>query len=74
MAVQVLDTSGQKRPKPVLNLSIKAPDMRPGDVLEVWGDGPTFEKDVRTWCDRLGKIFLSVKNEKGDQKKIQIRF
>jgi tRNA 2-thiouridine synthesizing protein A len=48
--------------------------MQPGDVLEVLGDCPTFVKDVRTWCERLGKIFLSVKDEGEDRKRIQIQF
>jgi TusA-related sulfurtransferase len=47
MAVQVLDTSGQKRPKPVLNLSVEAPDMRPGDILEVWELVPPLRNQKR---------------------------
>jgi tRNA 2-thiouridine synthesizing protein A len=74
MAVSVLDTLGQKCPQPVLKIAVQAPDMGPGDVLEVLGDCPTFEKDVRTWCDRLGKIFLSIKDEGGDRRRIQIQF
>ena len=74
MTVHVLDTMGQKCPKPVLKLTARAPDMRPGDVLEVLGDYPAFEKDIRTWCRRLGKIFLSVKNENRLEKRIQILF
>lgn len=74
MAVQLLNTLGQKRPRPVLKLSVKSPDMKPGDVLEVLGDCPTFEKDIRTWCHRLGKVFLSVSSEHGGMKRIQIRF
>ena len=74
MAVHVLDTLGQKCPQPVLKIAVKAPDMQPGDILEVMGDCPTCEKDVRTWCERLGKVFLSVKDEGGDKKTIQIQF
>ena len=74
MAVETLDTLGLKCPQPVLKIAVKAPDMKQGDILEVLGDCPTFEKDVRTWCERLGKIFLSIKNEGGDKMKIQIQF
>jgi tRNA 2-thiouridine synthesizing protein A len=48
--------------------------MNRGDILEVLGDCPTFEKDVRVWCERLGKIFLSIKDEGHEKKRIQIQF
>ncbi len=68
MAVEVLDTLGMKCPQPILKIAVRAPDMKPGDILEILGDCPTFEKDVRIWCERLGKVFLSVKDEGGDKK------
>jgi tRNA 2-thiouridine synthesizing protein A len=74
MAVEVLDTLGMKCPQPVLKMAVKAPDMKPGDILEILGDCPTFERDVRAWCERLGKLVLSVKDEEGDKKTIQIQF
>jgi len=74
MAVKVLDTLGLKCPQPVLKIAVQAPDMRPGDVLEVLGDCPTFEKDLRIWCERLQKVLLSIKDEGGDIKRIQIQF
>ncbi len=74
MAVQVLDTLRMKCPQPILKIAVRAPDMKPGDILEVLGDCPTFEKDVRTWCERLQKVFLSVTDEAGDKKRIQIQF
>ena len=46
MAVEVLDTLGLKCPQPILKIAVRAPDMQPGDILEVLGDCPTFEKDV----------------------------
>ena len=74
MATEILDTLGLKCPQPVLKIAVKAPDMNPGDILEVLGDCPTFEKDVRTWCERLGKIFLAIRDEGGNRKRIQIQF
>ena len=74
MAVEILDTLGLKCPQPVLKLAVRAPDMESGSILEVLGDCPTFEKDVRTWCDRLGKVFLSVKDEGDNKKRIRIQF
>ncbi len=73
MEVQVLDTLGLNCPQPILKIAVKAPDMKPGQILEVLGDCPTFEADVRTWCERLGKTLLAVEND-GEQKKIQILF
>ena len=74
MAVEVLDTLGQKCPQPVLKIAVKAQEMKQGDILEVLGDCPTFKKDVRRWCERLGKVCLSVKDEGQNKKKIQIQF
>ena len=74
MAVEVLDALGMKCPQPVLKIAVKSPDMKPGDILEILGDCPTFERDVRAWCERLGKLVLSVKDEEGDKKTIQIQF
>jgi tRNA 2-thiouridine synthesizing protein A len=74
MALAVLDTLGMKCPQPILKIAVKAPDMKPGDILEVLGDCPTFEKDVRTWCERLRKVLLSVKDDGDDKKTIQIQF
>ena len=74
MAVEVLDTLGMKCPQPVLKIAVKSPDMKPGDILEILGDFPTFEKDVRTWCKRLRKVVLSVKDNGDDKKTIQIQF
>ena len=74
MALEVLDMVGMKCPQPVLKIAVKAPDMNHGDILEVVGDCPTFEKDVRVWCERLGKIFLAIKDEGHGKKRIQIQF
>ena len=74
MAVEVLDTVGMKCPQPILKIAVKAPDMQPGDILEVLGDCPTFEKDVRKWCERLNKVLLSVQNEDRNRRRIQILF
>ncbi len=74
MAVELLDMLGMKCPQPVLKIAVKAPNMQPGDILEALGDCPTFEKDVRAWCDRLNKIFLSIKDEGDGKLRIQIQF
>jgi len=74
MAVEILNTLGLKCPQPILKIAVKTVDIKSGDILEVIGDCPTFERDVRIWCERLGKVLLSVKNEGADKKRIQIQF
>jgi TusA-related sulfurtransferase len=74
MDVQFLDTRGLKCPQPLLEIAMRAPKIRQGSVLEVLADCPTFEHDVRVWCERLGKTFLSVEEEGQYRKTIQIRF
>ena len=73
MGVEVLDTLGMKCPQPVLKIAVKHPDMKPGDILEVLGDCPTFEKDMRTWCEQTRRVLLSLKDEGNDQKRAQIQ-
>ena len=74
MATEVLDALGLKCPQPVLKIAAKAPDLNPGDVMEVLADCPTFEKDVNTWCDRMKKTLLWVRDEGGGKKRAQIQF
>ena len=74
MAVETLDTLGLKCPQPVLRIAAKAKDMQSGDILEVLGDCPTFEQDIRNWAQRMNKVVLSVKNDGADKKSIQIQF
>jgi tRNA 2-thiouridine synthesizing protein A len=74
MTVEFLDTLGMKCPQPVWKIAVKAADMEPGDILEIRGDCPTFERDVLTWCKALDKAVLSVKDEGQKKKRIQIQF
>jgi tRNA 2-thiouridine synthesizing protein A len=74
MAVQTINALGLKCPQPILKIAAKSPEMVAGDILEVTADCPTFEKDVRVWCDRLKRVLLSVKDEGGGKVKIQIQF
>jgi tRNA 2-thiouridine synthesizing protein A len=74
MAVILLDTTGLKCPQPVLKIAAKSPDMQPGDILEVIGDCPTFERDIRAWCKRLKKTLLFIRDEEASKKRCQIQF
>jgi tRNA 2-thiouridine synthesizing protein A len=72
--VYQLNTLGFRCPEPILKVAVKAAYMKPGDILEVHGDCPTFERDVRIWCERLHKVFLAMNEEEEGGKKIQIQF
>jgi len=74
MAIEVIDAAGLKCPHPIFRIAIKSAEMKKGDILEVIGDCPTFESDVRLWCKKLNRVVLSVRDEKFSQKRIQIQF
>ncbi|MBI4703084.1 MAG: sulfurtransferase TusA family protein [Deltaproteobacteria bacterium] len=74
MANVVIDALGLRCPEPVLKIATKSVELSPGDTLEVVGDCPTFEKDVRAWCQRLKKPLLWVRNEGGAKARVQIQF
>jgi tRNA 2-thiouridine synthesizing protein A len=59
-AVQKIDAVGMRCPHPVLILGNETTGTPTGTVVEICGDCPTFEKDVRQFCDRRGKAVLSV--------------
>ncbi len=73
MTTQTLDCIGLKCPQPSLKVTIQAPKMKPGDILEVVANCPTFEKDIREWCSRAKKTLLWVRDE-GNNKRVQIKF
>jgi TusA-related sulfurtransferase len=58
----------------VLKIAAKSAELKPGDLLEVVADCPTFEKDVRQWCERTKKTLLWVKDEGGGKMRCQIQF
>lgn len=73
MATVSLDALGLKCPQPVLKITAKVGTLKPGDVLEVVADCPTFEKDVRQWCERTKKTLLWTRNEGGGKMRCQIK-
>ncbi|MFH2006220.1 MAG: sulfurtransferase TusA family protein [bacterium] len=73
MATVQLNATGLRCPQPVLRVAAKLPEMQQGDILEVSGDCPTFEEDIRKWCDRMRKTLLAV-NTDGTTKTATIQF
>ncbi len=53
-------TLGMRCPQPVLMLAHHARGKPSGTLVEVTGDCPTFEKDVRSWAERERKTVLAV--------------
>jgi TusA-related sulfurtransferase len=73
MAQETLNALGLRCPKPVLEVVLRAVKMQSGDILEVWGDCPRLEKDLRYWCYRSGRKLVGEPVEAGKGQKIQIR-
>jgi tRNA 2-thiouridine synthesizing protein A len=73
MGVVTMDARGLKCPVPVLRIVAMAPTIPGGDILEVTGNCPTFEKDVRKWCERESKTLLAV-NTNGEEVLVRIQF
>ena len=74
MATLSIDCCGLRCPQPIMKIAVAAPELNPGDVLEVSADCPTFEKDIRLWCERMQKILMWVKDEGGTKRRCQIQF
>ena len=75
MAARVqLDARGLKCPTPTLMMtnSIMKKEVTPGDTLAIVADCPTFEADVRNWCNTMKKVLILYKEE-GGLKKAEIR-
>ena len=64
---------GLRCPQPVMKLSALLMELQEGDIVEITGDCPTFEDDIRKWCDRLKKNMLWVREEDGGAKRIQVQ-
>jgi tRNA 2-thiouridine synthesizing protein A len=74
VAQRILDATGLKCPQPILKLSVVSAEMAPGEILELIGDCPTFERDVVAWCARLKKTLLVMRVSEGERKHALIRF
>ncbi len=72
MQSRVLDARGMKCPLPTLKMLTISREMKPGEILEVVADCPTFEADVRKFCSDTKKALLFVKEE-GPSKRVQVR-
>ena len=72
MEPKLFDARGLKCPLPSMKMMNMGRDMKPGEILEVIADCPTFEADVRKYCEVMKKALLFVKVE-GTAKRVQVR-
>ncbi|MGA2572250.1 MAG: sulfurtransferase TusA family protein [Terracidiphilus sp.] len=72
MEAKFLDAKGLKCPLPTLKMLTMAREMKPGEILEVVADCPSFETDVRKFCESTNRALLFVKAE-GNSKRVQVR-
>ena len=72
MQPRVIDARGLKGPIPTLRMLNTSREMRPGEMMEVLADCPSFESDVRRFCDSMKAALLFVKLE-GSAKRICVR-
>ncbi len=68
-----MDCIGMRCPQPVLRLAAETIDTPVGTFIEIVGDCPTFEKDVRVFCERRKKTLLAVERD-GARTTIRIRY
>jgi len=64
LATVRIDARGMKCPLPVLKLDamVRALEVKPGDTVSMTADCPTFEADLRKWCQRHQKTLLFMKD------------
>lgn len=72
MEPKLFDARGLKCPLPSMKMMNMGREMKPGEILEVIADCPTFEADVRKYCEVMKKALLFVKVE-GNSKRVQVR-
>jgi TusA-related sulfurtransferase len=55
-------------------IATKFMQMEPGAVLEITGDHPRFERDIKTWCKKLDKPVIFMHKGTGSLFVCQIQF
>jgi len=60
MELARIETSGLRCPQPVLMLASRVTNVSAGTLVEIRGDCPSFEKDIRTWAERSNRTILAV--------------
>lgn len=66
MAEVELDTSGLACPMPIVKMSRKRRELKPGDILKVISTADGFRNSVKVWCEREKAELIEFKEE-GDK-------
>lgn len=67
-----LDCIGIACPMPIVKISQKMRELRPGGILEVWADDEGAKADIPAWCIGSGNEFIA-REEYGKQMKFLIQ-
>ena len=68
-----MDCTGMRCPQPVLRLAAETAEAPAGTIVEIVGTCPTFEKDIRVFCERRKKTVLAIRSD-GTRTFIRIRY
>lgn len=63
---ETLDCFGLLCPMPLIKISERIKDLRPGQVLEVIATDEGLRTDLPAWCKRTGHEFLGVEEKDGE--------
>ena len=74
MTIRTLDTTGLELHECIFKIAVNIMDVKEGSILDVWGDCPAFEKNIRRWCEETGKAILLVESKDAERKTIRIKF
>lgn len=73
MAISNLDTRGLRCPQPTLKLMTAMVNMKHGDIVEIVADCPTFDIDLKGFCERTRKVLLFIRDEGNNVKRAQVK-
>lgn len=61
-----LNCSGMQCPGPIMQVSLRMKELKPGERLDILATDPGFSSDIGIWAERTGNLLLdSGKREKG---------
>ncbi len=73
MATIKMDLKNLRCPQPILKITAKSVSLSSGDIIEVEATCPTFENDIRNWCDKVGKTLVLLQQDEQGVYHCQIR-
>jgi len=71
---EILQTQGIEWNQATFKIASKFMQMQPGALLEIRGDHPRFESDIKIWCRKLNKPVIFMNHRTGNLLIGQIQF